>query len=194
MEGAKLRSIVDGCLLQDPLSQRKLYSFLHDRMIRVCLPYHKNRGLVEDAVQEGFIKVFRSIHTFRGDVAENMLEKVLFYWIKRIMQNTMIDKLRREKNKPVLIQFDHSLADHLIEDPRDIDDADTIEMKVKTVVKLIEELPPSLSKVSNLILVEGYTHQQVADALGISVGTSKGYFFRAKERIKIMLDKRYGLR
>lgn len=191
MRGDRLKLIIHGCIDQDQKSQRELHNLLYTKLFRSGLQYHNNPELVKDSLQDGFIKIFRSIHTFRDDIVpEDKLEKVLFFWTKRIIQNTLIDKLRREKVKPSMFEIEYYKDDRFAEDDTELELHEMIEVKARLIIELIEELPPNLRKVTNKILLNGYTHKQVAEDLGISIGTSKGYLSRAKDRIREKLDKK----
>ena len=80
--------LIQGCIKQDRRSQEMLYNTFSKKMYQVCLGYTKNRDEAKDVLQDGFIKVFKSIGSFKGEVD---LER----WIRRIIVNTSIDYYRK---------------------------------------------------------------------------------------------------
>jgi RNA polymerase sigma-70 factor (ECF subfamily) len=107
------------------------------------------------------------------------------------MYNTSFDRLRREKIQPTNIQTEYSFINGLsIEDFEEKENNILIDEQIECALEAIEELAPMLRLVTTKFIFEGYTHQQISDEFGISKGTSKGYFFRAKERLKKIVEKK----
>jgi RNA polymerase sigma-70 factor (ECF subfamily) len=136
-------------------------------MYGVCLRYAANVEEAEDVMQEGFIKVFKKISSFRG---EGSFEG----WIRRIFVNTAIEQYRKKTYlRPITEQEEDtvegkylSVLDSLAE---------------KDIIKLVQKLSPGYRTVFNMYVVEGYSHKQIAEQLGISEGTSKSQLSRAKQ-------------
>ncbi|MEO8066794.1 MAG: sigma-70 family RNA polymerase sigma factor [Flavobacteriales bacterium] len=183
-------ALVDGCIAQERRSQQRVYELFYGKMMAVCLRYTKNTDQAKDILQEAFIKVFRSVDKFnRAGSFEG--------WIRRIMVNTAIDHFRRTKNAYLLLGEERS-----IEDFSNIDEEDTIaddgpeeEMDVKPadVINAMQKLTPAYRTVFNLYVFEEMTHKEIADALGINVGTSKSNFAKAKNNLKKILKKEHKL-
>ncbi|MBK7555839.1 MAG: sigma-70 family RNA polymerase sigma factor [Flavobacteriales bacterium] len=183
-------ALVDGCIAQERRSQQKVYELFYGKMMAVCLRYTKNTDQAKDILQEAFIKVFRSVDKFnRAGSFEG--------WIRRIMVNTAIDHFRRTKNAYLLLGEERS-----IEDFSDIDEQDNIadegpdeEMEVKPadVINAMQKLTPAYRTVFNLYVFEEMTHKEIADALGINVGTSKSNLAKAKNNLKKILKKEHKL-
>ena len=162
------RTLVEGCQNKDRVSQRTLYERFAGRMFAVCQRYTRSNFEAEDVVQEGFVKVFSQIHAFRYDCP-------LEAWIKRIMINTAISHLRKEK--AYLNQAD-------IEECSDyISDAETpiSILAYQQLLELVRELPTGCQSVFNLYAIEGYQHSEIATMLSIAEGTSKSQYARAKQ-------------
>lgn len=155
--------------------QEELYRRFSPRMYGVCLRYAGYAEEAEDILQEGFIKVFKKLGSFRGDGSFEG-------WIRRIFVNTAIEHFRRKTYlQPITEQHEStvegkylSVLDNLAE---------------KDVMKLIQELSPGYRTVFNLYVVEGYTHKEIGDMLGISEGTSKSQLSRAKVILQDMVRK-----
>lgn len=147
--------------------QEELYKRFSGKMYAVCLRYANNADDAEDLLQEGFIKVYRNLHRFR---AEGSFEG----WIRRVFVNSSIEHFRKkslqlsrvsDKEEGTIEDADVSALDNLAE---------------KDIIKLIQELSPGYRTVFNLYVIEGYSHKEIGEQLGISEGTSKSQLARAR--------------
>lgn len=125
-------------------------------------------------VNDGFVKIFRNFEKFQFRDMEN-LEMVLMGWMRMIMINTAIDHLRKNNFLPEI--GDISETTWAQEDKSQASDQ---VLMYKELVKQIKKLPPSYRTVFNLYVIDGLTHQEIADLLGISVGTSKSNLSKAR--------------
>jgi RNA polymerase sigma-70 factor (ECF subfamily) len=125
-------------------------------------------------VNDGFVKVFRNFEKFQFRDIEN-LEMVLMGWMRMIMINTAIDQLRKNNFLPEI--GDISESTWAQEDKSQSSDQVLL---YKELVKQVKKLPPSYRTVFNLYVIDGLTHQEIADLLGISVGTSKSNLSKAR--------------
>ena len=166
--------LVKGCQEGEPAYQRALYQQYNRLMFGVCLRYADNHDDAKDILQDGFVKVFKHIGTFQG---KGSFEG----WVRRIMVHTSIEHYRRNSR--------YFMVD--IEEAGDMEfDADVLSVLSKNeILKLISELPAGYRTVFNLYVVEGYSHQEIADILGISEGTSKSQLSRAKKILQEKLRK-----
>lgn len=163
--------LVEGCKNENPKLQRALYEQYHRLMFAVCLRYADNSDDAQDIMQEGFIRVFRKVGTFRG---QGSFEG----WVRRIMVNTAIEHYRRNSR--------FMMVD--VEEARDVklDATALTSMSRDEIINLINQMPVGYRTVFNLYVIEGYSHQEISVTLNISVGTSKSQLSRAK---KILQDK-----
>lgn len=167
--------LIAGCISGDRKMQHELYQRYAPKMFGVCLRYTGKTEEAEDVLQEGFIKVFRKIASFRG---EGSFEG----WVRRIFVNTAIEHFRRknylqpitEKEEGTIEGNYLSVLDSLAE---------------KDIIRLVQLLSPGYRTVFNMYVVEGYTHKQIAEMLGISEGTSKSQLSRAKIILQDMVRK-----
>jgi RNA polymerase sigma-70 factor (ECF subfamily) len=128
--------------------------------------YAKDRDEAQDMVQNGFIKIFNKLDVYN-------FEGSLEGWIRRIMINTAIDQIRKNKRDPFSIE-DDSRIQNLEEDIPFADDEDhDVKIKAETAIKAISALSPAYRTVFNLYVIEGMSHKEIAEYLGISEGTSK---------------------
>ncbi|MGZ3839136.1 MAG: RNA polymerase sigma factor [Flavisolibacter sp.] len=159
--------LIEGCLRGERKMQYELYQRFAPKMYGVCLRYAGNAEEAEDILQEGFIKVFNKIGSFRN---EGSFEG----WIRRIFVNTAIENFRKKIHLQPITEYEEdtvegkylSVLDNLAE---------------KDIIQLVQQLSPGYRTVFNMYVVEGYTHRQIAEALGISEGTSKSQLSRAKQ-------------
>ena len=130
----------------------------------------------EDVLQEGFIKVFTYLHQYKS-------EGELGAWIRRIMVNTAINYLKKNRNYQTDLSFD-DMPLH----PVSYDDP-AITLDTKQLADLIRQLPPGFQAIFNLHAVEGYTHVEIGEMLGINEGTSRSQYSRARALLVKWLNK-----
>lgn len=172
--------LIEGCIQGNRKMQYELYERFSSKMYGVCLRYAANAEEAEDILQEGFIKVFKKISSYRGDGSFEG-------WIRRIFVNTAIEHFRKKTYlQPITEQEESTLEGKYI--------SVLDNLAEKDIVRLIQQLSPGYRTVFNMYVVEGYTHKQIAEALNISEGTSKSQLSRAKlilqDLVKKHLDKR----
>ncbi len=168
-----LEEIIKRCQKNNAKAQKLLYKSFSPWLFGVCLQYCKDRTEAEDHLQEAFIKIFTNIKKYR-------FEGSFEGWMRRIVVNTVIESFR--KKNPVY--FVDSIEPFENDTP-DIEE-NTEVINTQELLSLIEELPPKYKLVFNLYALEGLTHQEISDILGISTGTSKSNLSRAR---KILKDK-----
>lgn len=159
--------LIAGCIAGDRIMQEELYNRFAPKMYAVCLRYANNADDAQDLLQEGFIKVYKNIHRFR---AEGSFEG----WIRRVFINSSIEHLRKKSAKLITVS---EKEEGTIEDT-DISALDS--MAEKDIIRLIQELSPGYRTVFNLYVIEGFSHKEIGEQLGISEGTSKSQLARAK--------------
>ena len=153
--------------------QEELYQRFSPRMYAVCLRYAGNADEAQDVLQDGFIKVFKKMDSFRG---EGSFEG----WMRRVFVNTAIEHFRRKRYMmPVTEKEENTLEGKYI--------SVLDELGAKDILALVQELSPGYRTVFNMYVVEGYTHREIADMLGISEGTSKSQLSRAKVILQDMV-------
>jgi len=146
-------------------------------MLSVCLRYMKNTEKAEDALQDGFIKVFVNLLNYNNS-------GVLEGWIRRIIVNTCLDELK--KNKKLLLNVSVEEVEYRLESHDFVQE----QMMADDLMKLIQNMPEGYRVVFNMFAIEGYAHQEIATQLGISESTSKSQYLRARAYLKNRIDKR----
>ncbi len=165
-----LKKILKGCLKNIKADQYKLYNLYSSRMYGVCLRYAGSTDEAQDILQEGFIRVFQHLRSFKG---KGSFEG----WIKRIMVNTAIEKYRE--------RIYHLSIDSISENDHHFTDNFAVELlEVNDVLALIQELPDQYRLVFNLFALEGYSHKEIGEMLSISESTSRSNLARARSLLK----------
>jgi RNA polymerase sigma factor (sigma-70 family) len=159
--------IVQGCKAGSRKSQRLLYDRYSKKMLGVCLRYCQNREEAEDVLQDGFIKVFTNIDSFKE---QGSFEG----WIRRIMVNTAINNYQSN-----LKRYYHSDVEEETGISSDQVDAFN-KLSAMDLLRIIQSLPEGYRMVFNMYAIEGYTHKEIGEMLGISENTSKSQLSRAR--------------
>jgi len=169
--------LVEGCKRESRIAQKELFSKLYGRLLSICMRYSDDRDEAEDILQNGFIKVFKSIDNYKGDGSFEG-------WVKRIVVNTAIDNYRRKKVRPVVT--DSELTDRMSDQLEDeLEDESVYEkIPISVVMEAVQKLSPAYKTVFNLYVLEGYNHNEISETLGISVGTSKSNLSKARFNLK----------
>jgi RNA polymerase sigma-70 factor (ECF subfamily) len=177
----KIISLLNGCIKNDRASQKELYHLLADYAMSVCYRYAESHEEAEELVNESFIKLFKNIQKFESNRYADTFTS-LKGWFKRILINTCIDQFRKNK---------HNAMTHTLPEEFDIpaeNQATAIDqISYKEIIDSIRQLSPAYRNVFNLFVIEGYSHEDIADHLGISVGTSKSNLSKAREKMKKLL-------
>lgn len=169
-------SLLQACIRGDRLAQKQMYDLLKGKMYVVCQRYANTREDSEDLLQEGFVKVFRDLHQYRG---EGNLEG----WIRKVFVRVCLQYIKNQKSAVTLVELkDYDLAD---DESIHFENDHT----VKNLIKMLQLLPLGFRTIFNLYILEGYTHPEISEILGISVGTSKSQLLRAKAYYRKLLDK-----
>ena len=165
------KSLIAGALSGDPAAERAIYDAHVDRVYRLAWRLAGENGLAQDFTQEAFIRAFARLGEFRG-------ESALGTWITSITLSVCLNGLRRRK-RIELREVDLELGDHQGAESR------RAEPDLKDRLKVaIDRLPEGYRTVFVMHDVEGYTHEEIAAALGVETGTSKAQLSRARARLR----------
>lgn len=169
--------MIAGCLAEERWAQKQLYEKHYGKMMGICLRYSNNSEDAKDILNEGFIKAFRYLHRYQiGTSLEG--------WIRRIMINTSIDFYRKAiRHRTEDIEYASSA-------PATGEDAIS-SYSAKEILSVIQTLPPSYRAVFNLYAIEGFSHKEVAEQLGISESTSRSNLVKARTKLKALLQDLY---
>ena len=174
------RDLVEGCIDKKRRYQEHLYYRFGTDMYQVSLMYAKNEADASDILQDSFIKVFKNISFFK-------FEGPLGGWIRRIVVFTAINAYKKKQRETKLVV---AMSDNQFEGVSVNEVAS--ELEASEIVKLVNKLPRKAQQVLKLYSIEGYKHKEIADLLGISVGTSKSQLNRAKKLLLVAIKKLNG--
>lgn len=154
---------------------KKLYERHEPYWFRLCLRYGRNRSDAQDILQEGVVKVFQVLDKF--DPGRGSFKG----WSNKVIVNEALKYLKAH-------QWQESFEDleSIAEKPEEPEITDE-KITAKELVKLIQQLPFGYRMVFNMHEIEGYSHQEIADTLNISVGTSKSQLSKAKKALQQQL-------
>jgi RNA polymerase sigma factor (sigma-70 family) len=161
---------VEGCKQSDRKSQEALYRHFYPLFMPVCMSYIENNDDAIDIYNRAFLKIFKSLNSFeqRG---------VFGAWARRIVVNTAIDFLRRNKKMKWYTPIEEANEVY-------VEESVIQEMTSNEILDLFRYLPPSQRMVMNLFVVEGKSHAEIGEELGISTGTSKWHLNQARKKIQ----------
>jgi RNA polymerase sigma factor (sigma-70 family) len=167
-------ALIAGCLHNSPTAQRELYNRYSPKMLAVCYRYAYNREDAEDMLQEGFIRVFKQMHTFENKGAFEG-------WMRKVIVHTCINFLKKYKkfNDNVDIEYAGNIQVK--------EDAIPSLMQARQVVECIKLLPVGYRTVLNLYALEGYSHKEIGAMLDIGESTSRSQYTRAKGLLENIL-------
>jgi len=168
--------LVNDSIKKKPGDQRELYDHFAPTMLGVCFRYTKSIADAEDVLQDGFVKVFKYLGSYK-------FEGELGGWIRKIMVNTALNYLKTNKK----YQYDLSFGEmtlHPVSSENPL-----VKLQTKELSELIRQLPTGFQTIFNLHAVEGYTHVEIAAMLGISDGTSRSQYARARGLLIEWLEK-----
>ncbi|THH36505.1 RNA polymerase sigma factor [Neolewinella litorea] len=174
------REIVLGCQRKDRNAQRQLYGHYAKPMYNLCLRMLKHSHDAEDVLQVAFVTIFARIHTFN-------FEASISAWIKRVVVNRCIDHLKKRRLLTIDLDPSRHEAAAGVEEPgyAEAEDGYTVERIKEAMLKLSE----GYRVVLTLYLFEGYDHEEIAQILDISPGTSKSQYSRARKRLAQLLTE-----
>ncbi len=168
--------LIAACVRGEHRAQRQLYDQLAGLMLTVCRRYLRRREDAEEALLLGFAKMFRALPTYR-------FEGSFEGWVRRIMVNEALMQLRQRET--LLVSFEEfAQPENLATTPATAD----VQLQAEDLLSLLAGLPAGYRTVFNLYALEGYGHQEIADLLGISEGTSKSQLSKARAHLQRRLS------
>jgi len=170
-----IEEIVQGCVAGDRIAQHRLYKLYVEKMFVVCMRYGKDVSEAEDILQDGFIRVFRKIDTFKGTGS-------LEGWIRRVVVNTAIRHCQNKRRLYKVVYLDDMSQDVG-------EDLAECEFELDELLKMIQGLPEGYRAVFNMYVIDGYSHAEIAKQLEISEGTSKSQLSRARQHLKVLIHQ-----
>lgn len=171
---SELRSIVAGCIANDRKSQETFYRMFFKAMFTHCKRFSQNDQEILEILNNGFLKVFRYLHTYR-------FEGSLEGWVRRVIHHVALDFLKVKSNHAAI----YLPLDHV--DMFGIAPEQQVELP-EEYIKISKLLPKVSRQVFELFVFQNYHHAEIANTLGISEGTSRWHLNQAKTRLKVLLQ------
>ncbi len=173
-----INDLLEGCKAGDRKMQELLYKQTASKMMVVCMRYAKDRMEAEDVLQMGYVKVFRKIKEYRGDGSFEG-------WIRRVMVNTAIESYRKNQRGLQVVEIEAAY-----EQPSAGFDFSRLGMQ--DLMRVIQKLADGYRIIFNMYAIEGYSHREIAETLGITEGASKSQLSRARSILKEEIIKMEG--
>lgn len=168
-----LSKCLEGCRKNDRQSQKALYQALYGYAMSICVRYAGSQAEAAELVNDGFFKVLTQIHKY--DPA-----RPFRHWLGRIMCNTAIDYYRSASRKQRTVELEKA-------QPYIMEVATGQKLDYERLLSIIQQLPPVARTVFNLFVIDGFTHEEIAARLRISVGTSRSNLFKARQNLQQMI-------
>lgn len=175
------QQLIQDCKSGDRKAQFQLYKSCFNILMGVCIRYKKNEDEAAEILNTGFFKILKNLDKYRPEVPFEA-------WIRRIMINTAIDDFRKNRKVRELIEHTDFTETEPYTRVVDYNQADQV-FDAERLEALIKRLPPISQKVFNLYAIDGYSHKEVADMLGMSEGTSKWHLSSARKKLQEMIKK-----
>ncbi|MBK7383668.1 MAG: sigma-70 family RNA polymerase sigma factor [Flavobacteriales bacterium] len=175
-------TLIARCAREEPKAQYELYRALYPQMMAICSRYERNKQDAVARMNQGFLKILTNIDKRRPDVPFEL-------WTRRIMINTVIDDFRTQRQRKEQESLDAPLEESVLTEVNDY----LREMEADAFATLLERVPEMSRKVFNLFAIDGYAHQEIADLLGISTGTSKWHVSHARQVLQHALAQQMGV-
>ncbi len=167
--------ILEGCRVNNPVSQKLLYRHFFGYSMNICLRFSKCKEAAEEILNDAFLKVFQNIDKYNDQFPFRP-------WLRKILINTAIDYYRVHQNHTKIL---------LLKDMTDMAIAEMPKIFPKDdALPIVQQLPPAYRMVFNLYVMEDYKHHEIAEMLSINIGTSKSNLSRAKVKLQSILSKR----
>lgn len=176
-----LYEIIAGCLKENQRDFKRLYKDYYGYSLKVVFRYIYRYDKAVDVVNDGFVKVLGKLDMFHCDPSQN-IDMLFKGWLRRIMINTAIDRLRKDNFIPEI-----GLTEEFwVEDKSRSADQTLL---YKDLIIQVKKLPPAYRIVFNMYVIDGYTHQEIANHLHVEVGTSKSNLSKAKAILRDYIRK-----
>ena len=169
-------SLIAGCIKGNQMAQKALFDSFSPKFFALCLRYMRSTDDAEDVLQEGMVKIFTKLPEYKG---KGSFEG----WMRRIIVNTCLDQIRKNQKLKLDVSIDKeeyklSMNANILEN-----------MSANELIEEIKKMPPGYRVVFNMFAIEGYSHQEIAEKLGVKESTSKSQYLRARAYLKERIEK-----
>jgi RNA polymerase sigma-70 factor (ECF subfamily) len=173
---------VEGCARNRRESQKILYSSFYGYAMAICDRYTNKQDDALEILNDGFLKIFREIHHYQPAYADVISS--FKGWLRKIMVYTAIDHFRKNQKHQVVTQLDN-----VVYQVGTVTDDAVDKLSYEEIIRSVQELSPGYRTVFNLFVIEGLSHEEISNHLGISTGTSKSNLSKARKQLQKILFK-----
>ncbi len=184
LQPEELQIHIRGCILNDRESQKKIYSSFYGYALSICHRYTSHEEDATEILNDGFLKIFIEIYRFKPAYTDTVSS--FKGWLRKIMIYTAIDHFRKNQKH----QFVSELHEAYLHIPDAQEDA-LDKLSYEEILAAIRCLTPGYRTVLNLFIIEGFSHDEIAKELGISVGTSKSNLAKARKQLQKILQQQH---
>jgi RNA polymerase sigma factor (sigma-70 family) len=172
----QILAIIDGCKKGNRIAQEKLYKMFYPKMMSMVKRYTNvhQYHLAEEILNNGFLKVFQKVDSYK-------FEGSFEGWVRRVIYHSIFDYVRQNMKYNEKVVF--------VEKDQVIDSDLSANMNYKELIKLVQELPENTRAVFNMYVMEGLSHREISETIGMSEGTSKWHLFEARRLLKIKIEQ-----
>jgi RNA polymerase sigma-70 factor (ECF subfamily) len=173
---------VEGCALNKRESQKILYSSFYGYAMAICDRYTSKQDDAVEILNDGFLKIFREIHHYKPAYAD--VVSSFKGWLRKIIVYTAIDHFRKNQKHQIVTQLDNVVYQVATVNEDAID-----KISYEEIIRSVQDLSPGYRTVFNLFVIDGLSHEEIANQLGISIGTSKSNLSKARRQLQKILFK-----
>jgi RNA polymerase sigma-70 factor (ECF subfamily) len=166
------------CIKQDRKAEYELYKLTYSYLMSICMRYSRDKDSASGALNMGYLKILNNLKTYRPEIPFKA-------WIRRIMVNTLIDEYRKNKREREKVTYVEEYYDS--SDFSEVNEA-LARIDYKHLLDQINILPDATKKVFNLFAIDGFSHKEIGELLGISEGTSKWHLNAARQKLKEYIE------
>ena len=171
-----IKRLVQRCKHQDWSAQKELYLLYADEMMSIAIRYTVDQASAKDLVQETFLTFFKKINQF------DEKKGTLGAWISRILINQSFKDYR--KNQKMIFAGEEVFTEEVSNEPSIIE-----ELEAEDILNLLKKLPEGCRIIFNLKVIEGYSHNEIGEMLGITASASRSQLTRAKKLLRRLIEK-----
>ena len=176
----ELSLYIRGCALNERESQKKIYNSFYGYAMAICDCYANNEEDAVEILNDGFLKIFKEVHRYKPAYTNEI--NSFKGWLRKIMVCTAIDHFRKNQKHRVVGELDISSVHASVHEANGLD-----KVSYDEIIRFIQNLSPAYRTVLSLFIIEGFSHEEIADQLGISVGTSKSNLAKARKQLQKIL-------
>ena len=180
LSGEELSLNIEGCVSNDRLSQKRIYTSFYNYAMTICSIYANNYDDSVEIVNDGFLKIFKEIHRYQPAFSDVILS--FKGWLRKIMVYTAIDHFRKNRKYRFTTELDNEVERITAEDEDALD-----KISYNEILGSMQQLTPGYRIIFNLFIIENFSHEEISKQLGISVGTSKSSLSRGRKQLQKLL-------